>query len=212
MKKIIFTCIVLFLGFACNHLYAQSLKTATAALEEIDNLSQFDQLKANHPDWKVSIDKTLISDSERFPKIVAAKEGDIIKKQYNPNAPSYVLKVLNIEDEELCKLKYIYLDGTKYSKPEIDSIRTKIIKRYKEGEKFLTLVNEYTMDGNPTGDLGWFYKGMMVSEFDDVIQNRTKGEIFTVDVDENNWFYVVLKNHDNKVEKAINGIMIRYDK
>ena len=32
------------------------------------------------------------------------------------------------------------------------------------------------------------------------------------DVESNNWFYVVLKNHDNKIEKAVNAIRIKYDK
>jgi len=66
------------------------------------------------------------------------------------------------------------------------------------------------MDGNPTGDLDWFGKGMMVEEFDKAVRNRNKDEIFTVDVDNKKWYYVVLKTHDNKMEKAKISVMIKY--
>lgn len=191
-------------------LNAQSLKEVTKALKKVKNIEQLNEIKSKYPDWKISVDKTLLSDSTKFPDIVSAKIGTIVTKQYNPKAPKYALKILSIEDEELCKVKYIYLDGTKYSKAEIDSIRSVIIKRYQEGEDFETLVKEYTMDGNPTGDLGWFYQGMMVEDFDKAVRDKSKGEIFTVDVEINNWFYVVLKNHDNKIEKAVKGIKIKY--
>ena len=191
-------------------LNAQSLKKVTKALKKVKNIEQLNEIKNKYPDWKISVDKTLLSDSTKFPDIVSAKIGNIVTKQYNPKAPKYALKILSIEDEELCKVKYIYLDGTIYSKAEIDSIRSVIIKRYQEGEDFETLVKEYTMDGNPTGDLGWFYQGMMVDEFDKAVRNKLKDEVFTVDVEIKNWYYVVLKNHDNKIEKAVNGIKIKY--
>jgi len=63
-------------------------------------------LREKYPNWSISIDKTLAADSTKFPEIVSAKKGDIVKKQYNLKAPTFVLKVLNIEEEELCKIKY----------------------------------------------------------------------------------------------------------
>ncbi|MFK7772072.1 MAG: peptidylprolyl isomerase [Saprospiraceae bacterium] len=212
MKElIILICIFSNLSFISTKLNAQSLETATAALNEIDSFKQLEQLKTKHLDWSISSDKTLVSDSIKFSKITKAKIGDIIQMQYAPNAPTFVLKIISIEEEELCKAKYIYLDGSKYSKPEIDSLRTKIIQQYQEGENFETLVNKYTMDGSPNGDLPWFYKGMMVDEFYQGVRDKSKGEIFTIDVEGNNWFYVVLKNEDNKIEKAVNAIRIRYE-
>ena len=193
-----------------NFLNAQSLKKVTKALKKIKNIEQLNEIKSKYPDWKISVDKTLLSDSTKFHDIVSAKIGTLVTKQYNPKAPKYALKILSIEDEELCKVKYIYLDGTKYSKAEIDSIRSIIIKRYQEGEDFETLVVEYTMDGNLTGYLGWFYQGMMVDEFDKAVRNKLKDDVFTVDVETKNWYYVVLKNHDNKIEKAVKGIKIKY--
>lgn len=201
----------IYLLFFFSFLYnAQTEKEVTKALKNVNNLDQVNELKEKHPYWTISIDKTLISDSTKFPNVTTAQIGDIVSKQYNSKAPKFALKILSTEDEELCKVKYIYLDGNKYSKEEIDSIRTIIINRYENGEDFVSLVKEYNMDGNPNGDLGWFYKGMMVEEFDTAVRNRSKGDIFTVDVDKNNWYYVVLKNNDNKTEKAILGIKIKY--
>lgn len=208
MKTLISILASLFITLSLN---AQSFQQATKAIKKVNNIEQLKSLKEKYPDWDISNDKTLLSDSLKFPDIVVARKGDVVTKQYYANAPRYVLKVLNIEEEELCKVKYIYLDGSKYSKSEIDSIRTIIIQRYEAGEKFETLVKEYTMDGNPTGDLNWFYQGMMVDEFDRTVRGKTKGEIFNVNVEKKNWFYVVLKNHDNKYEKVFKGIKIKYN-
>lgn len=169
-------------------------------------------MKSQHPDWTIYEDKTMQSDSGKFPDIIKAKVGGVILTQYNLKAPAFVIKILAEREEDLCKLKYIYLDGSKLSTSQIDSIRTVILNRYKSGEDFETLVKAFTMDGNPTGDLDWFSKGMMVEEFDNAVRNRKKDEIFTVDVNKNKWHYVVLKTHNNKVEKAKISVMIKLSK
>lgn len=207
MNKLLLIFSSLMLSFNFN---AQSLKQVTKVLKSVESFDELKALKAKYPNWSISIDKTLLSDSVAVPAVLTAKKGDLVKKQHNAKAPTFLVKVLTIEDEELCKVKYIFLDGKKYSKTEIDSIRTIIIQRYTDGEDFEKLVKEYNMDGNPTGDLGWFYQGMMVDEFDKAVRKRLKGEIVNVDVDSHKWYYVVLKNHDNKIEKAINGIKIQY--
>lgn len=190
----------------------QKLKEAAKALKKINSIEQIDALKTEHPEWNISDDITLYSDSNQFPNIILmAKVGDIVVKQYNPQAPTYVAKIIKDQDVELCKVKYIYLNGSKLSALAIDSIRTQIIDRYRNGEDFEDLVKIYTMDKNPTGDLGWFYKGMMVEDFDSAVRGRKKGEIFTVDVIDNKWYYVVLKTYDNKVEKAKLAVKIKYD-
>jgi parvulin-like peptidyl-prolyl isomerase len=209
MKTRILFFIIISITFLAN---GQTLEEATKALRKVKEVEQIDVLKTQYPKWTIYTDKTMYSDSSKFPAIINAKIGDIVLKQYNSKAPTYVIKVVKDQDEELCKVKYIYLDGSKLSTAKIDSIRTKIIDRYTKGEDFLALVKEYTMDGNPTGDLDWFAKGMMDEEFDSKVRNRKKGEIFTVDVNKNKWYYVVLKTHANKMEKARLAIMIKYNK
>lgn len=188
----------------------QTLKEAKKALKKITSLEQIETLKSQHPDWTIYEDKTMQSDSTKFPGIVNAKVGDVLLKQYNSNAPTFVIKVLSEREEELCKLKYIYLDGSKLSTSQIDSLRTVILAKYSNREDFESLVKAYTMDGNATGDLDWFSRGMMVEAFDNAVRNRKKGEIFKVDVADKQWYYIVLKTHDNKMEKAKISVMIKY--
>src|SRR4051812_13053496 len=96
----------------------QTLKESTKALKKIKSLDQIEALKTQHPNWDISVDKTMLSDSSSFPNIINAKMGDIVLKQYNAEAPTYVIKVIDNKDEELCKVKYIYLDGSKLSNAE----------------------------------------------------------------------------------------------
>jgi hypothetical protein len=201
--------IIVLNAFTAN---GQTLKEAKKALKNVEKVEQIDELKARYPDWDILVDKTMLSDSTRFPDIIAAKTGDVLLKQYSPKAPTFVIKIMQDREEELCKVKYIYLNGDKLSKSEIDSLRTIIVNRYNKGDDFETLVKAYTMDGNPTGDLPWFYKGMMAETFDNAVRPRKKGEIFTVDVSENKWYYVVLKDEDNKMTKAKISVVIKYNK
>jgi parvulin-like peptidyl-prolyl isomerase len=57
------------------------------------------------------------------------------------------------------------------------------------------------MDNSKDGDLGWFVEGQMEKSFQDEILKHKKGEIFTVDIPANNWFYLVLKTFDD-IEKT----------
>jgi len=208
MKSFIILLITFFVSIVSN---GQTLQEAKRALVTINSLGQIDELKNQYPTWTIYEDKTVYSDSSKFPDIIKANVGDVVLKQFNPNAPTFVIKILTETEEELCKLKYIYLSGNKLSKLQIDSLRTIIINRYKNGTDFEMLAKKYTMDKNPTGDLDWFSKGMMVEEFDKAVRYRKKGEIFTVDVTNKDWFYVVLKTHDNKMEKAKVAVMIKYN-
>jgi hypothetical protein len=52
----------------------------------------------------------------------------------------------------------------------------------------------------------------MVDEFDSAVRQREKGEIFNVDLPEYNWYYVILKTHDNKMEKVFTSIVINCGK
>ncbi len=188
----------------------QTLNQAKNALKEINSLDQLEQLKSQHPKWSIYYDKTMYSDSSLFPDIIHGNVGEVVLKQYNPDAPTFVCKIISEGEEELCKVNYIYLDASKHNKFQIDSIRTIILNKYKNGEDFGVLVKAFNEDGNITGELDWFSKGMMVEAFDEAVRNRKKDEIFTVDVDDMKWYYVVLKTHNNKLEKAKTAIMIKY--
>lgn len=96
------------------------------------------------------------------------------------------------------RVSYIYLDGSVINKDEINKIRKTVLAAYGNNVSFSSLVKKYTMDTAEEGDIGWFDEGMMIKVFEEEIKKHKKGAIFTVDIPENNWYYVVLKTYDDK--------------
>jgi len=176
---------------------AQNQKQAVKVLKKIKNTTQVENYKSKYANWQIQLVKTMGIDSAKYPKAVYSKIGEIFTNNYDNGKINVLFKVLNRRNVEICKVQYIYFDGSTMNKNEIDSTRTVVLNKYKNGINFDTLVKEYTMDGNPTGDLPWFYKGQMVKEFEEEVMPKQKGEIFTVDVDSRKWYYVVLKTEYN---------------
>jgi len=114
-----------------------------------------------------------------------------------------VYKILQIDSALSFRVNYIYLNGEQLTKFEVDSLRKEIISKYRKGTSFFQLAQQYTMDGNITGDTGWFTEGMMVNEFESAVRNHKKGEIFTVDTPDRNWYHVVLKTYDDTYIKKL---------
>ena len=51
----------------------QTLKEVKKALKKINSLEQIDELKKQYPNWTIYDDKTMLSDSSKFPDIIKAK-------------------------------------------------------------------------------------------------------------------------------------------
>ncbi len=117
-----------------------------------------------------------------------------------------------IEDTLIYKFRvsYIYLDGSRMPPPAIDSIRSLILKKYRTGESFEKLADEYNMDNNPRhGDTGFFEAGIMVKGFEDAVRQHAAGEIFIVDIPVNQWYYVVKKTFADQVTTQMTVLEIR---
>lgn len=188
---------------------AQSEKEVRAVLEKFTSEEEIDALKAKHPNWDMNMDITL--SNENFPTVVNAKPGDIVKKQYYSYSPVYLMKVLSVGEEELCKVNYIFLDGKELSRPTIDSIRAVIVEKYNSGQSFEKLAKEYNMDAGD-GKMDWFPKGRLIGEFDAAARLHKKGDIFTIDVDSMGWYYVAFKPEDNKMGKSVKAFAIALKK
>ena len=96
------------------------------------------------------------------------------------------------------RASYIYLDGSKLTFAEVDSVRKVILKKYAGGNSFEDLCDRYTMDKNPNHGAIAFEQGMMVKEFEDAVRDHLNGDIFTVDVPSKAWYYVVKKTADTQ--------------
>lgn len=110
------------------------------------------------------------------------------------------------------RVSYIFFDGLKMSYSQINTLRDKILKKYKEGTPFSQLAKQYSMDDNANngGDLGWFEKGLTHPTFEAEISNSTYkvGDVFTVDIVQNQWYYVILKTHEPKEVQEIKVLKI----
>lgn len=128
------------------------------------------------------------------------KKGDVVTMKDR----SY--KIVEDTTEYIFHASYIYLDGAAVARSAIDSIRTLILKKYRAGASFEALADEYTMDHNADhGALRPFSAGMMVKEFETGVRQHGKGDIFTVDVPDRQWYYVVKKT---ATDQAIRKIVV----
>ena len=104
------------------------------------------------------------------------------------------------------RVKYIYLDTKDYSIQKINEIRKEIITNYNKGISFHELNVKFSSYKNKEeidSDLGWFQDGQMEKNFEEGIKKHKKDEIFTIDIPKKNWYYVVLKTHDETETKKI---------
>jgi parvulin-like peptidyl-prolyl isomerase len=111
-------------------------------------------------------------------------------------------KVLEKNEIIYYRVSYIMLDGKEFSISSIEKLRLQIIAKHRLGILFKDLATKYSMDKNKTrgGDSGWFTFGDMLPEFEQKVMNDSHqvNDIFTVNVESNQWYYVVKKTHDKK--------------
>ena len=143
-----------------------------------------DSYRSRFIDYKVEIlhitDKSL-EDNEFFDSMMEGRPTDQeLSELYDENIEDY-------QQSEMRYMKYIKWPIVSSSN---DSLRTKLeaenlMYRINQGESFSTIANMYTEDpsnnmGEDTpkgGDLGWFNKGIMISEFDKAAFEAKKGDL-----------------------------------
>ncbi len=176
-------------------------QTVTEKFQKIGTVPQAQEFISANPTLKPAMFKLSAGkDSSLIDKrLLRQKKGDIFSVGY------VTYKVLEATDTVAFRANYIFLDGSSLSNTEIDSLRKLILARANAGESFDKLSDQYTMDGNTThGDTGWFFgELMMPKEFQDAVQNHKTGEIFSVDVSEKQWHYIVKKTYNDQEKKEI---------
>lgn len=142
-------------------------------------------------------------------KLFKAAKGEVIE-QATAEKSTYFYKILTMKQTESDRVQYIYFDNSKLSKKKIDSLRTLVAKKLKEGETFGALAKKYSMDqnGKRGGDSGWFDKEMFVGEFVTAVRAHTKNDVFNVDIPSMKWFYVIRKSHDPIKRKKIDVMQV----
>jgi len=110
------------------------------------------------------------------------------------------------------RVSFIFSDGKKLSTSEIYDIRNHIMKKHAIGVPFDILAQQYSMDNSARrgGDTGWVTQGKMDPEFENRVINSPNsiGDLFTIDIYDKQWHYVVLKTHDIKYIKEIKVLKV----
>ena len=124
------------------------------------------------------------------------------ENQFNEKAKTENIKFLEAKPSVSMKVNYIFFDGKKLSKKEIDLKRQEILNLYNKGVSSDELVAQYTMDNNskPGGNFGWIDDVNVEPTFREAVKKHKKGDVFLVDTPELNWYHVVFKLYDD-VEK-----------
>lgn len=132
-------------------------------------------------------------------RLLKQNQGDIFSVGY------VTYKVLKATESINYRASYIFLDGGSLSASEVENLKKIILDKHSAGTSWEALSDEYTMDGNKTrGDTDWFFgPEKMPKEFQDAVAKHKKGDIFFVDVPENQWHYIVKKTYDDQVKKEI---------
>lgn len=192
-------CFGVFLLFLSASVFSQL--TVYEQFQKINTLQQAEKYIADHPELKPAIlklsagkDSTLIDK-----RLLRQKKGDVFSVGY------VTYKVLEASEAVRYRAQYIFLDGGTLTNSEIDSLKKVIVGKAQAGTPWETLSDQYTMDGNTTrGDTDWFFGELMFpKEFQDAVAAHKVGDIFFVDVSENNWHYIVRKTHEDDLKKDI---------
>lgn len=138
------------------------------------------------------------------------KAGDIIEQSAADASTTYLYKLLSVAESPADRVQYIYFDGSKLAKKSIDSIRAVVMNKLKGGASFTSLAKEYSMDQNARrgGDSGWFDKDSFVGGFVTAVRSHSKGDVFTVDIPAQKWYYVVHKSHNAIRRKKITAFYV----
>ncbi|MFK7781983.1 peptidylprolyl isomerase [Psychroserpens sp.] len=177
---------------------------------EIDSIQTLDEAKIFVKKNKSLKGKVITFNKEKHNTKIAGelfRLGKGSKKIYKTDMTKTYYKVIDKSDIPYQKLSYIFLDGKQKSLEDINVLRQNIIAKYRSGFRFEDLAKHYSMDNNANrgGDLGWVTQGDLHPDFEvQVLDNsHNVNDIFTVDVPDQQWYYVILKTEDTKYIEEI---------
>jgi parvulin-like peptidyl-prolyl isomerase len=186
-----------------SNIYGQS--TLEQSLQKVASVAEAEQFVRNHPPLQASLrvlsqsSDTTATDRQLY-RLAVGEVRSIGQQTY---------KIIADTTTYAFRASYIYLDGSELSTGTIDSLRRLILRRYAAGIAFEQLADTYNMDGNKKhGDLGFFPAGRMVAPFEQAVRSHAYGEVFTVDVPSNQWYYVVKKTAPDQVTRVLTVLQV----
>lgn len=186
-----------------SNVYGQSALQQT--LQQVASVAEAEQFVRDHPPLQASLRvlRPYLDTAATEQQLYRLAVGDVraIGQQ--------TYKIIADTITYAFRASYIYLDGSQLSTATIDSLRRLILRRYSAGTAFEQLADTYNMDGNKNhGDLGFFPAGRMVAPFEQAVRSHACGEVFTVDVPDNQWYYVVKKTAPDQVTRVLTVLQV----
>lgn len=204
--------ILIFFTFVSFLVNGQIIKRTKLEISSIQTVLEANEYLANHSSTMTGQLFELSSRADTadfYQKLISMEKGNIIDFA-GDNEKHFFFKTLETRNVKSFRVQYIFLDNKKLTLEKIDSLRRVIFRRLDKGDSFDSLAKEYSIDGNALkgGDLGWFEEGMMNAKFEKSIGSKKTGEIFTVDIPSEKWFYVVRNSHDPRLDKKVTVLYI----
>ena len=162
-------------------------------------------------EYKTSVTKTDL-DAIVNTKLLASFESkekaeEEIMKRYGWTLDQFVQNIVEPTELEQ-KLSTSYLDSVKNptEKEEIKAKAQSVLDRIKKGESFEKLAKECGSDSTAEqgGDLGWFARGVMVSEFENAAFSLKKGQLASELVETQFGFHII-RVDDKRTTKSKDG-------
>lgn len=201
---LILICFISFTGLA-----QKSFQQELDSLTTVEKAKQFIDSKKGRKNKIITFNQEKHKTKLSKELLELPKGGQKVLKREGENIHYKVLKKNQIT---YYRVSYIFLDGKESSISSIEKLRPQIIERHKRGTPFKDLAMQYSMDKNKTrgGDSGWFTYGEMLPEFEQQVMNDSHqlDDIFTVNVESNQWYYIVKKTYDKKLITEIKVLRV----
>lgn len=174
---------------------AQDSTSVKKELQHVTDIKTARSFIKNHPHLKSKI-YTYNQEkhtNELSKKLFALQEGETLLIEQKNNHVIY--KVISIAPTKHYRASYIYFNGKKKKREEILSLRRQLKSKLNSGSEFKYLAGQYSMDRNARrgGDLGWFQKSYIFPEFITSLENHNTNDIFFLDLEEKNKYYLIKK-------------------
>ncbi|MDW5288325.1 peptidylprolyl isomerase [Formosa sp. PL04] len=132
-------------------------------------------------------------------------------KVYETEYNKTTYKVIDKHETMYYRASYIFINSDDLNENDLKRLKQTIYSKYNQGQRFYDLVKRYSMDKNASrgGDTGWFIDGKMPIEVENELIKNNKNHylntLFTVDIPDRNWHYIILKTEE---PKPIEEIMV----
>lgn len=189
----------------------------TKAQTKADLIAQLKKIDTKEAAWKYVDENPMLSLTREFynsmkdtssiaNELFQLPQGEVLEKKDEKTGVTSLYKVVQTQTVDAIRCRYVYLDGSKHSKKDIDKLRKKLLNDLTSGkEQFCDLAKYYSMDGtnDVCGDLGWMYSDQIVEPFVTAVMKAKNHSYFTIDVPEQKWYYVAEKLEENKTATSL---------